>query len=192
MQSKTKAKCLIGAALFMVFCGAAAPVWAGEVEDMLKDALQSYKSGNLTEAAEGLDDAAQMVRQQKGKMMEPFLPKALPGWEDGGNSTPPITHAALAATSFIKDDAVIQIYFVADPRNDEAMQMRYFAEQGGRLVRIGKQRAMVTYDARGQQGQVVVTVARQVLVVVRGENAGQEDIMSYAKAIDYEKLGALK
>ena len=192
MQGKKRALCLSVAAVCLLLLGSMGPVLADEVEDLFQEAIKSYQSGDLSDAATALDDAAQMVRQQKAKKMEPFLPKPLAGWEDGGNAVPPVSHAAVTAHSYMKESSVIQVIFLSDARSDEAFGMQFFESQGGRLERVGKQRASVQYDPKERGGQIAITVEKRVLVIVRGENVEKDDMTAYAKAIDFEQLAALK
>jgi len=55
----------------------------------------------------------------------------------------------------------------------------------GKVVRIGKHRALQTKD-----GQVILEVSNRFVVMVEG-SASMEDKSAYAAAIDFKKLEAL-
>jgi hypothetical protein len=62
------------------------------------------------------------------------------------------------------------------------------ASDGGKLQKIGRQKAIVKYDAQNKSGDINVVVANRFLVTIEGSNVSEADLKPYAKAINYDKL----
>jgi hypothetical protein len=62
---------------------------------------------------------------------------------------------------------------------------------GGKMERIGGERAVVKYDGEGKSGEITIVVANRYLVQVSGSAVSAQDLKSYASGVDYKKLAAL-
>jgi len=59
---------------------------------------------------------------------------------------------------------------------------------GGKLQKIKRNKAIVQYSADNLKGEIMVNVDKKYLVIVKGSNIKKEDLMNYAKAVDYKGL----
>jgi hypothetical protein len=62
---------------------------------------------------------------------------------------------------------------------------------GGKMERIGGERAVVKWDAEQQDGEITIAVASRFLVQVRGSGTTLADVKAYAGGIDFKKLAAM-
>jgi hypothetical protein len=62
---------------------------------------------------------------------------------------------------------------------------------GGKMEKLGGERAVVKYDADGRSGEITLVVANRFLVQVNGQRVTAQDLKAYAGAIDYKKLATL-
>ena len=67
----------------------------------------------------------------------------------------------------------------------------FATSNGGKLEKIKNQTAIVKYEAEGKRGDINVVVAGKVLVTVEGNEVTKDELMAYAKAVDYEKIAAM-
>jgi len=68
------------------------------------------------------------------------------------------------------------------------MNPMYATSSGGELVRVGRQKAILKYDADRRKGDVNIIVANRILVQVEGKGINKDDLTAYAKMIDYKKM----
>ncbi len=66
-----------------------------------------------------------------------------------------------------------------------------FTSDGGKLERIGRQKAIVKFDSNSKEGDIKIVVANRFLVLIEGQVITKENLKGYAKAIDYKKLLSL-
>lgn len=173
---------------------------ADEVEDAVKEGLEYYQDGDYSSAAGSLDYAAQLVRQKKGGELEALLPDALEGWtaeaaSSEGAGAAMLGGAVTARRSYARDDDRVNIQIVTDSPMLQGMMMLFtnpsFATaDGGKLERIGGQKAIVKYDATNRQGDISVVVANRFLVTVEGSGVERTELVGYAAAVDYKTLSA--
>ncbi len=64
----------------------------------------------------------------------------------------------------------------------------FATSDGGKLERINRQKAIVKYNSERKQGNIKIVVAKRFLVSIEGTKVSREDLISYAKAIDYKKI----
>lgn len=192
-------------ALTTLFCtslvlaiAGAPPVTADEVTDTIDEARTQYDEGRLREAAETLDYAAQMVRQQRSTALEGFLPEPLEDWTAKSATAQAVTPMMMggmtsAERAYHKGDARVTVSISADSPMMQGMMMMFsnpmFAgAQGAKLERIKGQKAMVTYNPTTREGNIKITVDNRMLVQVEGSSVTREDLLGYAKAVDYTAL----
>jgi hypothetical protein len=93
-----------------------------------------------------------------------------------------------------KGDVTVKI--VTDSPLLQSMMMlisnpMFATSSGGKLEKIKNQTAIVKYEAQEKRGDINVVVAGKILVTVEGNEVSRDDLMDYAKAVDYEKITAL-
>jgi hypothetical protein len=165
-------------------------------------ARQAYLQGKFAEARQSLELAAQLVAEQKAKLLNGTLPPPFLGWTvdkppaDGADTATPagairtgnsmlggITasriyrkEAKSCAVTVTGDSPLLSVVaqFLANPTVAQA--------SGARMQRIGNQRAIVTQD-----NEVQVLSANNYLVSVSGD-CELADKIAYAGAVDYAKL----
>jgi hypothetical protein len=67
----------------------------------------------------------------------------------------------------------------------------FATSDGGKLEKVGDQKAIVKYEADRKRGDIKIVVANRFLITVEGRNVTKEDLEAYAKAIDYKKLESI-
>lgn len=166
------------------------PAHADEVEDAMKEALEAYKNKDYKAATESLDYATTLIRQQKGNVLESYLPDPLEGWkaedaESAAAGTAFMGGGVSAQRVFTKDDKTVTVALVTDSPMLSGMMMMFgnpmFAtSDGGKMQRINGQKAMV------KRGEVTMAV-NNTLVTING-NADETELIAYAKGVDVEGL----
>ena len=174
---------------------------ADDVTDYINEALQYYKDGAYSDAVDSLNYAEQMIQQKKSTGLEAFLPEPLKGWTAETATSQAASSAMLgggisAERSYNKDNSSIEIQIMADsPMLQGVMMMMsnpmFAASDGGKLERIGKQKAMVKFDPNTKKGDIQIVVANRFMVSIDGRGISKKDLKAYAKAIDYKKMAEL-
>ena len=187
--------------VFLVLLAFSFSVYADDIEDSIKEALQYYKSGEYKDAVENLNYASQLIQQKKGKGLESFLPEPLKGWTAQKASSQAAGAAMFgggvtAERKYSKGSSSITIKIITDSPLMQSMMMMFSnpmiaTSDGGKLERIGRQKAIVKFDANSKQGEIKIVVANRFLVLIEGRKITKEDMKEYAKAIDYKKLKSL-
>ena len=194
---RTNIKAVFVLTAFTTIAGA---VSADEVTDYINEGLESYKNGDFTEATINLNQAVQLIQQKKGGDLASLVPAPLSGWtaEDTVSDTSGAAFGAgiSAERTYTKDPSSVTIEIVADsPMLQGAAMMLanpMFAQaDGGKLTKIGNQRAIIKYDAERKSGDVQIVVGNRFLVTTTGDQVTEADLRAYAQAIDYDKLAEL-
>lgn len=177
------------------------PAHADDVTDSIGEALQYYKDGDYTEAVGSLNYAAQLIQQKKGESLKQMLPKPLKGWEAQDAETQAMGAAMMggglsATRSYARGDSSVEIQIITDSPMLQAMMMMFSnpmiaTSDGGKLEKIGGQKAIVKYDASEKSGDINIVVANRFLVTFQGTDVSAEDLKAYARAMDYDKLAAM-
>ena len=175
--------------------------FADEITDYMNEALKFYKDGKLTEAVDSLNFAEQLIQQKKSAGLEAFLPAPLKGWTAEAASNQAAGNAMMgggitAEKSYTKGDSSVKVQIVADsPLLQGVMMMMsnpmFAASDGGKVERIGGQKAVIKYNPADKNGDVKIVVANRFLVTIEGNGVADSDLKEYAKAIDYTKLATL-
>ena len=185
--------------LGLLSCG---PVLADEVTDSITQGLDQYKKGSYGEAMTSLNFAAQKIGQIKAEGLKVLVPKPLSGWTadevvSEAAGTAMFGGGLSAEGRYHKGDkGDITVKIVTDSPLLQSMMMlisnpMFATSSGGKLEKIKNQTAIVKYEAPGKRGDINVVVAGKVLVTVEGNDVSQDELMAYAKAVDYEKIAAL-
>lgn len=175
---------------------------ADEVTDSITQGLDQYKKGSYSEAMTSLNFAAQKIAQIKADTLKDLIPRPLSGW----TADEVVSQAAgtamfgggLSAEGRYRkgESGDVTVKIVTDSPLLQSVMMlisnpMFATSSGGKLEKINKQTAIVKYDAQAKQGDINVVVAGKVLVTVEGNEVSQDDLMAYAKAVDYDKIIAL-
>jgi hypothetical protein len=171
---------------------------ADDIEDSIQEGLKAYQAGDFQGAAGSLEYAAQLIRQKRGTALQAVLPQPLPGWQ-AEEATSQAAGAAMfgGLTSvervYRKGAASVTVRIITDSPMMQGMMMFFAnpaaaAASGMKLQRIGDQKAMVKFDAAAREGEVTLAVANRFLVTVEGKGAEQQELLTYAGAVDYKRL----
>ncbi len=172
--------------------------YADEVTNLIKEALKQYKNGDYVEAANNLEYASQLIRQKKQEKLQLSLPKPLDGWT-GEDETPQAEGVSMliggtsVKRNYYKDSSIITIGIIADSPFLQSIMTLFnipliATASGGKLEIIKGQKAIVTYKPVDKQGEIKIVVAGRILITLNGTNVSKEDIIAYAKAVDYKKI----
>ena len=183
----------------LLSCG---PVLADEVTDSITQGLDQYKKASYAEAMTSLNFAAQKIGQIKADGLKVLIPKPLAGWTadevvSQAAGTAMFGGGLSAEGRYHKGDkGDITVKIVTDSPLLQSMMMlisnpMFATSSGGKLEKIKNQTAIVKYEAQGKRGDINVVVAGKVLVTVEGNEVTQDELMAYAKAVDYEKIAAM-
>ncbi len=185
----------------MVVCGSVVAVSADDITDSITEGLEYYKKGDVSAAIQSLNYASQLMMQNKAQGLESYLPAPLNGWHSS-NANSSAAGAAMfgggasAERTYSRDDKQITIQIITDSPMMQGVMMMFsnpmFATaDGGKLEKIGKQKAIVTYDQNTGEGDVKLVIAGRFFVSIDGSAIAREDLINYATKIDYDKLAAM-
>ena len=187
--------------LFLIFMMCPVSVYADDVEESIKEALQSYKKGEYKDAVDSLNYASQIIQQKRGSSLESFLPEPLKGWTAQKSSSQAAGAAMFgggitAEREYRKGSSSITVQIITDsPLMQSVMMMfanpMFATADGGKLERIGRQKAIVKYDADSKDGDIKIVIANRFLVSVEGQGITGEELRAYAKAIDFKKIQSM-
>jgi len=187
--------------LFLILMAFSAAGYADDIEDSIKEALQYYENGEYKDAVESLNYASQLIQQKKATGLESFLPEPLSGWTAQKTSSQAAGASMFgggitAERKYSKGSSSIAVKIITDSPLMQSMMMMFSnpmlaTSDGGKLERIGRQKAIVKFNPNSKRGEIKIVVAKQFLVLIEGRGITKEDLKGYAKAIDYKKLQSL-
>lgn len=176
-------------------------VCADDVTDSINEALKQYENGEFADAVQSLDYASQLIRQKKGGQLEAFLPAPLAGWkaEEAQSSA---AGAAMfgggvtAERSYTKGDSRVQVNIITDSPMMQGMMVMFSnpmmaTADGGKLEKINGEKAIVKYSKENKDGNINLVVGNRFMITIDGSDITREDLLAYAKAIDFKKLSTL-
>ena len=167
---------------------------ADEVMEAIDQARKAYQAGDLGEAKQSLDLASQLIGQKNAEGFAALLPAPLSGWKAEDAQTTAIGANVFGASTATRtyqnakgDNVDVTI------TGDNAMIMQYatllnnpaIAGAMGKIIRVSNMRAIQT-----REGDVHTVVANKFLVTVTG-SADASAKMSYAQAVNYDKLSKM-
>lgn len=177
------------------------PVLADDVTDSINEALKYYSKGEFTDAAQSLDYASQLIRQKKGGQIEEFLPKPITGWKAEDAKSQAMGSAMFgggvtAERSYVKDDSRVNVKIITDSPMMQGMVMMFSnpmlaTSDGGKLQKINGQKAIVKYSEENKEGSINMVIAGRFLITVDGNDVALQDLIAFAREIDFKKLAAL-
>ncbi|MGH8018989.1 MAG: hypothetical protein ACREIA_11975 [Opitutaceae bacterium] len=198
---KTSARSILALCSLGLLSGNVA-LQADDVTDTIEEAVKAYNEGDFVVASQSLETATQLIKQKRAEGLTKFLPQAPSGWE-AMDATSQAASASFfgggvtAEREYTKGGSSVTIKILTDsPMMQGVMMMMgnpMFANaDGGKLIRLKGQRAIVKYAADDKSGSVNVVVGGAILVEIDGNECTEDDLMAFANAIDYPGLaGAL-
>ena len=196
---KFRCHLITAAALLAATC----PLRADEVTENIANAKAAYESGAYSEAIQALDYASQLIRQKKGEEVVKVLPAAPSGWaaeeaENESQSSALLGGMVTAKRTYRRESGgrvTIQI------QSDSAMLQTFgmmfsnpmmMTASGAKMETIKGQKCAVTFKTGAKEGNIKAIVDNRYLVDVEGDEVTRDELVTFAKAIDYSKLAALK
>ena len=175
--------------------------YADDVTDSINEGLQQYNDKKYSEAVQSLNYASQLIQQKKGASLETLLPEPISGWTAKKASSQAAGAAMFgggltAERKYKKGSSSVEIQIITDSPIMQSVMMMFtnpmFAtSDGGKLEKVGDQKAIVKYEADRKRGDIKIVVANRFLITVEGRDVTKEDLEAYAKAIDYKKLESI-
>jgi hypothetical protein len=169
-----------------------------EVLSIIDQAVIQYNEGDLSGAASNLDYASQLIRQKKSEAMKELLPEPLPGWEAEPASAQAMGTAVFGggvnvSRSYKRQPSAITIDIVSDSPVLQSLIMMLSnpmiaGASGGKLEMIANQKAIVQFDQTSGNGEVNIVADNRFMVTVKGQKVKREDLIAYARSIDYKLL----
>jgi hypothetical protein len=185
--------------VFLISLGVS--VQADDVSDTIGEALKSYESGEFSDAVEDLNYALELIKQKKSEGLQDYLPEPLAGW-NAKEATSQTAGAAMfggglsAERKYTKDKSYVTISIMADSPVLQGMMglftnPMFATSDGGKLERINRQKAIVKYNKEAQSGDIKIVVAKRFMVTIEGRKVSREDLVAYAKGINYKKMSKM-
>lgn len=196
LKNKFKAIALVMA---VAMCSGVA--YADDVLEAIQEATEAYNEKAYTEAVESLEYAKQLIQQLTSEGLKNFLPKPLKGWKAkeaksqnlgmmGGSAG--IEQEYWKAGSGNQGRSRVTISIMGESPMFKGMMGMFnpaiVGATGGKLQKIKRNKAVVKYSADNRKGEIMINVKKKYLVIVKGSNVDKEDLMNYAKAVDYKGL----
>ncbi len=169
---------------------------ADDILDTMQEAMTSYKKGDYVQTKDDLEYVMELLKQKKGESIKTLLPDALSGWEAqeaqsesagsgmfGGGST--------ISRVYTKGKSKIVIDIVTDSpllQGLGAVLGNPMFANGGKLKRIKREKAIIKYNNKRKSGDVTIMLDKRFLITVKGTKVNEEDLINYAKSIDFKKI----
>jgi hypothetical protein len=195
----TKQMKILVLVLAAFICSGAA--YADDILEAIQEATEAYNEKAYTEAVESLEYAKQLILQLTSEGLKNFLPKPLEGWKAkeaksqnlgmmGGSAG--IEQVYWKAGSGNQGQSHVTMSIMGDSPMSRGMMGMFnpavVGSTGGKLQKIKRNKAIVKYSADNRDGEIMINVDKKYLVIVKGSNVDKEDLMNYAKALDYKGL----
>jgi hypothetical protein len=180
-------------------------VIADEISEQINEALQLYEKGEFSEAISGLKYAVTQIQQIQEKNVKEILPAPLKGWKADGSVSKTAPAAFLgggitASRHYYSEDSArtVDIDIIADSPIVQSMMMfitnpsLISMQPDTKLVKIKNRKTIQKFSAEQRNGEITVVVLSNVIVMIKGANMDSvDDLVSYAKAVDYEAIEKL-
>lgn len=196
MIKKITMACVLGLCLAGNAIGA-----EDDVVTSINEGMEFYKNGEYGEAASSLNYAVQLIQQKKGDALAGLLPEALDGWTAEEVQTEAAGAAMFgggitAERRYSKGNSYLTIQIVTDSPMLQAVMMMFSSPMfatadGGKMERIGRQKAIVKYTPTDRSGEIQMVVDNRFLVTIEGGEISRDEMLDYARAIDVKKMAAL-
>ena len=172
------------------------PTSADDITDTMEEAMSAYKKGDYVQAKEDLTYVMELLKQKKGETIQGFLPKALDGWkaekaksENAGSGM--LGGGSTTSRTYTKDKSKIVISVVTDSpllQGLGSLLGNPMFNSGGKLKRINREKATIKYNEKNKSGDVTIMLDKRFLVTVEGSKVTEDELIEYAKAIDFKKI----
>lgn len=171
---------------------------ADDVTETMEEALSAYNKGDYAQATEDITYVLELIKQKKGKNLKTYLPEALEGWKADEAKSETAGAGMLGggttlSRSYHKDESQITIEIITDSPLLQSIGMMIanpmFAS-GGELKRINREKVMIKYNEKQESGDISLVLDKRFMITVKGKKISKEDLINYAKAIDFKKLKA--
>lgn len=168
-----------------------------DITDSINEGLEAYNQGEYGDSVESLNYAVQLILQKKSENLTVYLPEALEGWKASDASSQAggamFGGGITAEREYTKGDSEVTVSFITDSPMLQGMMMMFSnpmiaTSDGGKLVKIKRQKAIVKYNESDKEGEIQIVVDNRILVQINGSNVSLEEMKAYAEAIDYKKL----
>lgn len=169
---------------------------ADDITDTMEDAMSAYKKGDYVQAKEDLTYVMELLKQKKGETIQGFLPEALDGWkaekaksESAGSGM--LGGGSTTSRTYTKDKSKVVISVVTDSpllQGLGSLLGNPMFNSGGKLKRINREKATIKYSEKNQSGDVTIMLDKRFLVTVKGSKVTEDELVEYAKAIDFKKI----
>ena len=195
----TKQMKILVLVLAAFICSGAA--YADDILEAIQEATEAYNEKAYTEAVESLEYAKQLIQQLTSEGLKNFLPKPLEGWKAkeaksqnlgmmGGSAG--IEQEYWKAGNGNQGRSRVTLSIMGESPMFQGMMAMFnpaiVGSTGGKLQKIKRNKAIVKYSADNRDGEIMINVDKKYLVIVKGSNVDKEDLMNYAKAINYKGL----
>lgn len=174
---------------------------ADDISETLTEAIKSYEAGEYSTAVEDINYALQLIQQKKSEGLASYLPEPLEGWTAKKAESQSAGSAMFGGgigshRTYKKGSSKIKIEILTDSPVLQSMMglftnPMFATADGGKLERIGRQKAIIKYKEERERGEITVVVDKRFLVKVEGTKVSEDDLKAYAKAIDFKKLKKL-
>jgi hypothetical protein len=169
---------------------------ADDITDTMEEAMSAYKKGDYVQAKEDLTYVMELLKQKKGDTIKGFLPEALDGWkaEEAKSETAGSGMLGGGATTsrvYTKDKSKVIIEVVTDSpllQGLGSLLGNPMFNSGGKLKRINREKATIKYNEKNQSGDVTLMLDKRFLITVKGSKVTEDELVEYAKAIDFKKI----
>lgn len=197
-------KSLLRLATCVSLVSLSATCFADEVTENLDTAKSAYDAGKYSEAITALDYAGSLIRQKKGEAVVKLLPAAPKGWTaeeaESESSSSSMMGGIVGAKRVYRraeGDGRVTIQIQSDSPLLQTYGMMFanpmlMTSSGAKLETIKGQKCAVTFKNGGKNGDVKAVVDNRYMITIDGDDLTREELVSFAKAIDYNALAALK
>jgi len=174
---------------------------ADDVTDSIEEALEAYKDKDYVMATQALETAVQMIKQKKGESLAALLPEPPDGWEaDEAESQAAgaamFGGAVTAERVYRKGEAEVSVKYVTDSPMLQGIMMMlgnpmFASANGGKLIRLNGQRAILEHDKDEQSGSLQFTINNVLLVQIEGEGVSADDLKIFGEAVPVDKVAGV-
>ncbi len=171
-------------------------ITADDITDTMDDAMTAYKKGDYVQAKEDLTYVMELLKQKKGETIQGFLPEPLNGWkaekaksENAGSGM--LGGGSTTSRTYTKGKSKIVISVVTDSpllQGLGSLLGNPMFNSGGKLKRINREKATIKYNEKNKSGDVTIMLDKRFLVTVEGSQVTEDELIEYAKAIDFKKI----
>ncbi|MGD9123757.1 MAG: hypothetical protein PVG60_01630 [Desulfarculaceae bacterium] len=195
---------ILGLALCLAFSISAGVAVADEITDQIKQGLELYEKGKVSEAINELDFALAQMRQKKGEALGEIFPPAPDGWKAEEPKSQTAGRAMLGGGINVtrvykqtKGRGIVEIEVLTDSPLMQTMAMALsnpmvMQSSGGKLTKVKGHKAVVKSTGK-KRAELQSLVDGKVLFKVdaRGLDDAQDVAKEFAEKFNFDKLREL-